>query len=86
MLTNRVWQNSWLFLSNISPKTYLYFRLGIVACACLDTSRLATLAEPSTRHGTTKRKKENPKPSDAESSAKPLGRSPALTLGGFWDL
>ena len=26
-------------------------------CACLDTSRLATLAEPSTRHGTTKQKK-----------------------------
>jgi len=45
-----------------------------------------TLAESSTRHGTTKRKKENPKPSDAESSAKPLGRSSALTLGGFLDL
>ena len=36
------------------------------------------------RHNQTK--KENPKPSDAESSAKPLGRSPALTLGGFLDL
>ena len=31
--------------------------IGTVACACLDTSRLATLAEPSKRHGTTKRKK-----------------------------
>ena len=30
---------------------------GTVACACLDKSRLATLAEPSTRHDTTKRKK-----------------------------
>ena len=64
----------------------MHFLFGTVACACLDTSRLATLAEPSTRHGTTKRKKENPKPSGAESSAKPLGRSSALTLGGFLDL
>jgi len=58
---------------------------GTVACACLDTSRLATLAEPSTRYGTTKQK-ENPKPSDAELCADPLAQAPALTLGGFFDL
>ena len=49
---------------------------GTVACACLDTSRL----------GTTKRKKENPKSSDAELCADPLAQALALTLGGFWDL
>ena len=57
-----------------------------MACACLDTSR-RRFAPPSQAHphqpknGTN----ENPKPSDAESSAKPLGRSSAFTLGGFLD-
>ena len=62
------------------------YKVGTEACACLDTSR-RRFAPPSQAHATNRKNgtNENPKPSDAESSAKPLGRSSAFTLGGFWD-
>jgi hypothetical protein len=52
-----------------------------VACACLDTSR-RRFAPPSQAHASQNQREqnENSKPSDAESHAKPLSATLALTL------
>ena len=64
-----------------TPSTKI--RLGIKSdyrtCACLDTSRLATLAETSTRP--TKEQKAPHSRTVAESPAEPLGRSLAIPVG-----
>ena len=76
-----------LFFDRIQPR----FEFSIILAlwhpgVCLSyTSRLAALAETSTRRSATKRKTAVQSRAVAESPAEPLGRTSAITLGGFLD-
>ena len=69
----------------VIPSCMLWFLFGTLACACLDTSRLATLAETSTRQHRKQAKRKIQSRAVAESPAEPLGRTSASTLGSFLD-
>ena len=69
----------------VIPSCMLWFLFGTLTCACL--IQVGLLRSPRQAHARTanKRKRKIQSRAVAESPAEPLGRTSAITLGGFLD-